>query len=133
VGEGKMNQKEFIDTISEELAISKAESERLLNGILDKLSAVLLSKERVYFRSFGSFNQVLRPSKKFHNVNTGKIETRPAFYDIDFRPSLPLLKKLNKKPVSLSLRGAKATKQSSQKQKRKRKISLKNIMKVLVR
>lgn len=91
-----MNQKQFIDTLRNELNLTPAQTERILKTVLNQFSQVLLSKEKLYFQSFGSFNIVHHPPKKFRNIHTGKIETLPAHYDIDFKPAKTLTKKLNK-------------------------------------
>lgn len=92
-----MNQKEFVDILSNELLLSKAEAEKTLKIFFDKIYQTLkFDKEPVYLRSFGIFKLAYRPHKKFRNIHTGKLETLPAHHTITFKPSKPLVKKLNK-------------------------------------
>lgn len=136
----QINKKEFIDILSEEFSLTNAEAKRLLDGVLTKISQALLSGQRVYFRSFGYFDRILRPPKKFRNIHTGKIETLPAYYDISFKPSSSFYKKLNKIPVPVVSKLKKSTEaftpQSVQPQveskavKPKRKITLRKLIKL---
>jgi len=128
----QINKKEFLDILSEEFALSDAEAKRLLEGVLKNISQILLSGQRVYFREFGFFDQVLRPPKKFRNISTGKIETLPAYYDINFKPSKSLLKKLNKNPPPLEpFERLKQLEQLKPKEKKpKRKITFRKLIKL---
>jgi len=70
------------------------ESERILKFLFHRIAEDLSKNKRVYFRSFGSFQKVIRPARKYRNFKTNKIETRPPKKDIAFSPSPKLLKKL---------------------------------------
>lgn len=93
-----MTQQELTNLISEKFNLPKAESERIIKFIEAKILHELTSGHRLYFTNLGSFKKVLRPPRKYRNLHTGKIETLPARYEIHFRTSVPLLKKLNKQP-----------------------------------
>ena len=132
-----MNQKQFVDALSEKFNLTPAQTERILKITLEQFSEVLLKKERIFFQSFGTFTPVLRQPKKFRNISTGKIETAPAHYDINFKPSSSLSKKLNKQlppPEQLErlerFEPKKKEPKPPEKKKPKRKITLGNLVKL---
>ena len=114
-----MNQKQFVDALSEKFNLTPAQTERILKITLEQFSEVLLKKERIFFQSFGTFTPVLRQPKKFRNISTGKIETAPAHYDIVFKPSTSFSKKLNKQPPPKRLERFEQLKPKEKKPKRK--------------
>ena len=127
-----MNQKQFVAALSEKFNLTPAQTERILKITLEQFSEVLLKKERIFFQSFGSFNPVLRPPKRFRNINTGKIETLPAHYDINFNPSKSFSKKLNKIPVPVvsKVEPKKSAEALAKAGKPKRKITLRKLIKL---
>ncbi len=90
-----MNYQDYAQQLSHTFIRNYEESERILKFFFKKISEDLARGKRVHFRGFGSFIKVIRPPRKFRNMITGKIETRPAKKDIEFNPSKKLLKSLN--------------------------------------
>ncbi len=123
----KMTQQDLINLISKEFNLPKAESERIIKFIEGKILQELTSGNRLYFTNLGSFKKVLHPPRKYRNLHTNKIETLPARYEIHFKTSAPLLKKLNKQPPpSQQLKRLKPP----EKKKPKRKITLRKLIKL---
>ena len=85
-----MNLLSISTSIAEEFNLSKAESRRIVKHIISEISEDLSAGERVYFRGFGAFHRITRPEKKYRNIKTGKIETKPAYNDVRFNPSSQL-------------------------------------------
>jgi len=89
-----VNYQTYAAAIAKKFTRNHQESERLLKFLFNQISHDLARRRRVYFRGFGSFRRIRRPAKKYRNMLTGKIETRPPKPDIDFSPSKRLLKLL---------------------------------------
>ncbi len=89
-----MNFEKYAAELSRKFIRNHEQSERILKFFFKQLSQDLVRGKWVRFRGFGSFRRVIRPPRKFRNMITGKIETRPAKKDIEFNPSTELLKKL---------------------------------------
>ena len=89
-----MNYQKYAAELSHKFIRNHEESERILKFLFERISQDLARGKRVYFRGFGGFKRVKRPPRKYRNMITGKIETRPAKKDVDFNPSKKLLEKL---------------------------------------
>jgi len=89
-----MNYQDYAKHISHKYIRNYEESERILKFLFEKISQDLSRGRWVRFRGFGSFRKVLRPPRKYRNIATGKVETRPAKKDIEFNPSKKLLHRL---------------------------------------
>ena len=89
-----MNYQNYADQLSRKFIRNHEESERILKFLFEKISQDLAKGKWVRFRGFGSFRKVKRPPRKYRNMITGKVETRPAKKDIDFSPSKKLLHRL---------------------------------------
>jgi DNA-binding protein HU-beta len=93
-----MNITQLSLLISKKFNLSKAESHRILSYILDEISNDLAAGERVSFRGFGSLTKILRPPRKYRNIKTGEIESKPSHPDVEFQASTTLLNLLINKP-----------------------------------
>lgn len=91
-----MNHKELSQKISSKFHLRLSLSEKLLNQIYTEITQELLRKKRVYLRELGTFNSIHRPARRYYNIKTKKIKTKPAYDDIIFRPAKQLLKKFVK-------------------------------------
>lgn len=89
-----MNYQDYAEQLSHKFIRNHEESERILKFLFEKISQDLAKGKRVYFRGFGSFRKVKRPPRKYRNIATGKVETRPPKKDIEFNPSKKLLRRL---------------------------------------
>lgn len=89
-----MNFEKYAADLSRKFIRNHEQSERILKFFFKKVAEDLAKGKWVRFRGFGSFRKVIRPPRKFRNMITGKIETRPAKKDIDFNPSKKLLQSL---------------------------------------
>ncbi len=82
-----MNIKRLAGLLSDEFNLPREECVEIINFMLEEIASDIAVGERVYFRGFGAFHCTLRPPKKYRNMKTNKIETRPAFLDVEFRPA----------------------------------------------
>ena len=89
-----MNFEKYAAELSDKLIRNQEESERILKFFFKNMAEDLSQGKWIRFRGFGSFRKVIRPPRKFRNMITGKIETRPAKKDIEFNPSKKLLRSL---------------------------------------
>lgn len=86
-----MNQKDLVDSLAKHFYFTKAESSRVVDFILDKISIDLQKGNRVYFRGFGSFVKQSLDSKRVRHPKTGKMMLIPKRDTIKFTPSRKLL------------------------------------------
>lgn len=91
-----MNYQDYASQLSRKFIRNHEESERILKYLFEKISQDLARGKWIRFRGFGSFRKVTRPPRKFRNIATGKVETRPAIKDIQFNPSKKLLERIRK-------------------------------------
>ena len=89
-----MNVQTYAELLSKKFIRNHEESERIIKFLLEQMAKDVAQGKRVYFRGFGSFKKVKRPAKKFRNMITNTIETRPPKKDIQFNPSQKFLKSL---------------------------------------
>ena len=92
-----MNFKKLSIRIAEEFNLTRAESGRIAKTIFNEISKDLTIGERAYFRNFGAFHKITRPAKKYRNIKTGQIETKPEYNTVEFRPSTHLTKMMQNK------------------------------------
>jgi len=86
----------YAGSIAKKFNLTRAESKRIIQHLIEQIAQDIIEGDRVYFRGFGSFKKVKRPAKKYRNINTGKIDSAPARMDVDFGPDKTLLRKLKK-------------------------------------
>ena len=88
-----MNLQTAASALSQKFIRNHQESERIIKFLLDHITQDLAQGHRAYFRGFGAFKKTLRPARKYRNMKTNTIETRPPKKDIHFSPGKDLLKK----------------------------------------
>ena len=91
-----MSFRTYAGSIANKFNLTRAESKRIIQHLIEQIAQDIIEGDRVYFRGFGSFKKVKRPAKKYRDMNTGKIESAPARMDVDFSPDKTLLRKLKK-------------------------------------
>ena len=79
------------------LAMVDLRSEKIDPASVTQISEDVARGKRVYFRGFGSFKKARRPAKKYRNISTGKVETRPPKLDVKFNPEKSFLRRLRTK------------------------------------
>jgi len=89
-----MSYERFGKEISKQFLQNHEQSERLLKYFFKELSRALATPFPITFRGFGTFKRVKKKPRRYRNVHTGKLETRPAKKTVQFIPSKQLLKNL---------------------------------------
>lgn len=73
-----MNKTELVAAIAEKTEMSKKDSERALNAILDTITATLKADDKVRLIGFGTFEVKKREARTGRNPSTGKTIKIPA-------------------------------------------------------
>lgn len=73
-----MNKSELVDAISTKSGLSKADSSKALNGVVDSIIEALKSGDSVALVGFGTFSVKHRPQRDGRNPQTGKTITIAA-------------------------------------------------------
>jgi len=85
-----MNKASLADMVSEKLGGSKAEAERVVDGIFDGIKDALASGEEVSIAGFGIFSVKDRAAREARNPRTGEKIHVPATKVAKFRPAKAL-------------------------------------------
>lgn len=89
-----LNKKELIGNLAEKLGTSKAESERVLTGVLESIADTLVSGDGVKISGFGAFSVKSQPARERRNPATGETFMAPASKKIVFKPASDLKVKI---------------------------------------
>lgn len=67
-----MNKNEFIDKVADMADMSKSDSERAVNAVLDAISNALKAGDDVRLVGFGTFSAAKRKAREGRNPRTGE-------------------------------------------------------------
>ena len=81
-----MTKADFIARVSKKVRLSKAQTGRVLDTMLDELTGVLKRKDSIALTGFGTFLVSKRKSRKGRNPRTGAAMNIPASSVPRFRP-----------------------------------------------
>ncbi|MBF0119378.1 MAG: HU family DNA-binding protein [Desulfobacterales bacterium] len=79
-----MNKEQLVNFISEKAQLTKADSTKALNALIEGISSSLEKGETVTLIGFGSLKVVERKAKKGRNPQTGKEIDIPASKAVKF-------------------------------------------------
>jgi len=85
-----MNKASLIDEISGILGGSKADADRAVSGVFDKITETLKGGGEVSIAGFGIFSVKDRAARQARNPRTGELVNVPATRVAKFRPSKAL-------------------------------------------
>ena len=91
-----MTKKELIDRAADEAEVSKADTEKVLNAILNTVQEALVEKKTVTLVGFGTFTTTERQARKGRNPQSGAEIEIPASTVAKFRPGKSLRDAVNK-------------------------------------
>jgi DNA-binding protein HU-beta len=91
-----MNKTELILKVTEKTGLTKADSAKALNGIIDTISETLGSGEKVTLIGFGTFAVSNMAARKGRNPQTGKAIDIPARKKPAFKAGKQLKELVNK-------------------------------------
>ena len=90
-----MNKQELIATIAEKSAMSKKDTEKVVNLMLGSIVDALKAGDKVALVGFGTFEAKARPARKGHNPMTGAEISIPASKADSFKAGKALKESLN--------------------------------------
>lgn len=92
-----MNKAELIDKLSKDVALTKADTERVLDAFIETVRNAVKKGDGVKLVGFGTFTKTKRKARPGRNPQTGKAIKIPAAWYPKFRPGSEfksMLKKL---------------------------------------
>lgn len=89
-----MTKTELIDSIAQDLNMSKAEAQRTLEVVLTRITDGLARDEKVQIQGFGTFLAKTRKERKGRNPQTGEEMLIPASRTVGFKPGSDLKSKV---------------------------------------
>ena len=90
-----VNKTELIDRVAETVSITKADSNRAIDAVLDAIAKALKSGDTVTLIGFGTFLVRSRKARTGRNPQTGKEIQIPASLLPAFRPGKALKDEVN--------------------------------------
>jgi DNA-binding protein HU-beta len=90
-----MNRKDLIDTVSEQVGLTKLKTSETLTAILEAISTSLNNGQNVTFVGFGTFQTTDRKARKGRNPKTGREILISAKKVAKFKPGSALSKSVN--------------------------------------
>ncbi|MEN8210069.1 MAG: HU family DNA-binding protein [Thermodesulfobacteriota bacterium] len=91
-----MNKTELISKVAEKTGLTKTDSTKALNGIIDTISKTLARGEKVTLIGFGTFGANNLAARKGRNPQTGKEINIPARKKPAFKAGKQLKELVNK-------------------------------------
>ena len=85
-----MNKAEFIDAIAEKAGMTKVDSKKALDAMIEVAKAEMKKDGKIALVGFGTLATTLRPARKGHNPRTNKAITIPAKKVVKFKPGAGL-------------------------------------------
>lgn len=85
-----MNKAELIDAIASESGLTKADSKKALDALIEATTKSLKKGDRVALVGFGSFSVSKRNARTGRNPQTGKEISIPAKTVVKFKPGSEL-------------------------------------------
>ena len=73
-----MNKTELINTAAEKAGIAKKDTEKVLNALLESITAAMVAGDKVQISSFGTFEVKQREARMGRNLRTKEIIEIPA-------------------------------------------------------
>ncbi len=81
-----MNKAELIEKLSKEVALTKADTERVLDAFIETVRSSVKKGDEVKLVGFGTFTKSKRKARTGRNPQTGKAIKIPAAWYPKFRP-----------------------------------------------
>lgn len=81
-----MTKKEIVKSISEQTALTQAQTKEVVQATLDAIVDAIVNEGRIELRNFGVFELRRRPPRKARNPQTGEPVDVPAKNVVVFKP-----------------------------------------------
>ena len=85
-----MNKTELIAAVAESAGLTKKDTERVINAVIDSITANLVTGEKVQISGFGTFETKTREARVGRNPHTKEAIDIPATRVPTFKPSKAL-------------------------------------------
>ncbi len=89
-----MTKKEIVKIISEQTALTQAQTKEVVQRTLDAIIEAIVEEGRIELRNFGVFELRRRPPRKARNPQTGEPVDVPAKNVVVFKPGRVLEEKM---------------------------------------
>lgn len=90
-----MSKAELIDAIAEKSELTKKDSAKALNAMLEVVESALISGDKIRLVGFGTLEVKQRAARKCRKIGTGEELHVPAYKTVVFRIGRPLKAKIN--------------------------------------
>ncbi len=91
-----MTKTNIIKELALEHSMTKEQVEKIVEGLIKKITKAALKKNDTHFRGFGSFLLVKKKAKIGQDIRKGTAVNIPAHYSIKFKVSKTLIQRINK-------------------------------------
>lgn len=91
-----MNKTELIAAVAEKSGMTKKDTERVVNAVIDTLTNTMAAKEKVQLSGFGTFSAKYRKARMGRNPRTNEPTEVPAAWVPAFTPSKALKENVGK-------------------------------------
>ncbi len=91
-----MNKGELIDNIAKDTNMTKADSEKILNSILNTITDAVAAGDKVTLIGFGTFSVSNRAARQGRNPQTGQSIQIPARKVVKFKAGTKFIEATNK-------------------------------------
>lgn len=85
-----MKKAEFIESVANKAGLSKKDTQKALDSILDTIKDAMVSGKTVNFIGFGSFATATRAARKAKVPGTDRVVDVPATKAVKFKPGKQL-------------------------------------------
>jgi DNA-binding protein HU-beta len=85
-----MNRAELIEALAERAELTKAQTARMLDAVLEVITATIAAGEQVALIGFGTFKRALRAAREGRNPATGAQRSRSLRQSCRSSPQVPL-------------------------------------------
>ncbi len=85
-----MTKTELVESVAQDLALSKADAQRALEAVLARITAGLVRDAKVQIQGFGTFHAKMRKERMGRNPQTGEPLHIPARKTVTFKPGAAL-------------------------------------------
>jgi DNA-binding protein HU-beta len=89
-GEDEMKKAEFIEVAALKAGLSKKDTQKALDAILDTIQDAMVAGKSVNFIGFGSFTTSVRAARKAKVPGTDRVVDVPATQSVKFKPGKQL-------------------------------------------
>lgn len=91
-----MKKSEFIDAVSSKAGLSKKDTQKALDAVLETITQAMVDDKTINFIGFGSFSTTTRAARKAKVPGTDRVVDVPASKAVKFKPGKQLKDSVSK-------------------------------------